>query len=248
MPLFQKKDLSRRVRILDAIRGAAVIAMIVHHAYVLLNFTRGVTFGFFSSGLFYALQMFFVSVFLLVSGVCTNYGRNVLKRGVIVFGAALLITLVTAVLLPAVGIEGLEIYFGILHMFGLSMLLYGLLRPAFDKCPAAPVAVLCCLLFAGWLVWMHFVPNMESPLGMMTLFGFPGKRFYSADYYPLLPYFFLFVCGAMIGRWIKAGKFPKWFYEFHFAPLEFVGRHSLLIYLIHQPIIFALIMLFFPKG
>ena len=55
---------TKRVYLLDVLRGIAVIAMIVHHGYVLLNFTKGVTFSFFSSGLFEFLQMFFVSVFL----------------------------------------------------------------------------------------------------------------------------------------------------------------------------------------
>ena len=245
MILFRKVDISKRVRILDALRGAAVLAMIVHHGYVLLNFMRGIEIGFFSSDYFPYIQMFFVGIFLLVSGICTNYSRSVAKRGVIVFAAAILVTLVTAVLLPLCGIGGLEIYFGILHMFGLSMLLYALLRPLLAKCPAAPVAVICFLLFIGWQIWMHFIPTMESPFGVMMLFGFPRESFYSADYYPLLPYFFLFVCGAMIGRPVKAGRFPKWFYDFHFAPLEFVGRHSLLIYLLHQPVILLIILLVF---
>lgn len=230
-----------RIYILDALRGLAVLGMILHHSYVLLNFTHGVEIEFFTSPAFYVLQSIFVGVFLLVSGICTNFSRNILRRGAIVFGAAILITLVTAVALPAVGMTGLEIYFGILHMFGLSMLLYGLLKPLFDKCGTVFLLLVSVTLYIGQSIWMAFVPYFESPFNFTMIFGFPSKHFYSADYYPLLPYFFLFVAGAMIGRWVREHRFPNWFYGFRCRPLEFVGRHSLVIYVIHQPIVFAVI-------
>ncbi len=232
-----------RVYILDALRGIAVCGMIFHHGYVLLNFTKGVTFDFFSSTLFEVLQMLFVSVFLLVSGICTNYSRNIAKRGAVVFGAALVVTLVTAVFLPLVGITGLEIYFGILHMFGLSMLLYACIRPILTRCNVVIICVVCIVLFIGQSIWMEFVPFVNDPYNILMIFGFPSRSFYSADYYPLLPYFFMFIAGTAIGRPIKAGNFPNWFYSFRAPFFEFIGRHSLLIYLLHQPVIFGLIML-----
>ena len=228
-----------RVYFLDILRGISVIAMIVHHSYVLLNFTRGVTFAFFTSPLFEVLQMLFVSIFLLVSGICTNYSRSVAKRGALVFGAAMIVTLVTAVILPAFGIRGLEIYFGILHMFGLSMLLYALIRPVMAKCNTILGCVVCIVAFVLYNIWMYYVPFSKSDIWMV--FGFPSPNFYSADYYPLLPYFFLFVAGTMIGRWVKNGKMPTWFYRVRMPILEFVGRNSLFIYLLHQPVVLALI-------
>ena len=233
----------KRVYLLDVLRGAAVIAMIVHHSYVLLNFTRGVTLAFFSSTLFDVLQIFFVSIFLLVSGICSNYSRNIAKRGVIVFGAALIVTLVTAVLLPQFGFTGLEIKFGILHMFGLSMLLYACLRPILEKCNTVVTIVISIALFVAYNIWTSYIPFVESPYNVLMIFGFPSRSFYSSDYYPLLPYFFLFVAGGALGRLVKAGKMPRWFFTVRVPFLEFVGRHSLLIYLLHQPIVFALIML-----
>ncbi len=234
--------LNGRIHILDALRGLSVIAMIVHHSYVLLNFVRGVTFDFFTSPLFEALQIIFVSIFLLVSGVCTNFSKNVAKRGTVIFGAAVLVTLATALFLPMCGVQGLEIYFGILHMFGCAMLLYALLRPLLDKLPWQPVFYVCIVLFIVYYFWMSKVPFFESPYNFTMIFGFPSRSFYSADYYPLFPYFFLFVAGAMVGRSIKGREFPKWFYDFRFRPFEFVGRHSLLIYLLHQPIVYLLIL------
>ena len=232
-----------RVYILDAVRGVAVCGMILHHGYVLLNFTKGVTFDFFSSTLFEVLQMIFVAAFLLVSGICTNYSRSVARRGAVVFGAAIIITLATAVVLPLVGITGLEIYFGILHMFGLSMLLYACLRPLLERCNPIALSVISVLLFIAQYIWMEYVPFVEDPYNIFMIFGFPSREFYSADYYPLFPYFFMFIAGTAIGRPIKAGTFPEWFYRARLPFFEFVGRHSLVIYLLHQPIIFGLIML-----
>jgi len=232
-----------RVYILDVLRGIAVCGMIFHHGYVLLNFTKGVSFSFFSSTLFEVLQMLFVSVFLLVSGICTNYSRSIAKRGLVVFGAAIVVTLATAVVLPAFDITGLEIYFGILHMFGLSMLLFACVKPLLERCNPVIICTVCLLLFFGQSIWMYFVPYVEAPYNRLMILGFPSREFYSADYYPLLPYFFMFVAGTAIGRTIKDGKFPDWFYSFRMPFFEFIGRHSLIIYLLHQPVIFGLIML-----
>ena len=238
-----KNKENNRVYILDAFRGMAVCGMIFHHSYVLLNFTYGVTFSFFSSTLFEVLQMVFVSVFLFVSGICTNYSRSTAKRGAVIFGAAIVVTIVTAVAMPLLGIYGLEIYFGILHMLGLSMLLYACIRLILNRCDPALICVFCLILFIGQSIWMEFVPYANDPYNILMVFGFPSKNFYSADYYPLFPYFFMFVAGTAIGRWIKKGFFPIWFYRFRAPFFEFIGRHSLLIYLLHQPIIFGIIML-----
>ena len=232
-----------RVYILDAVRGVAVCGMIFHHGYVLLNIINNVTFSFFSSRLFEVLQMIFVAAFLLVSGICTNYSRSIARRGAVVFGAAIIITIATAVVLPLVGIVGLEIYFGILHMFGLSMLLYACLRPLLERCNPMLLSIICVVLFIAQSIWMKYVPFVDDPYNIWMIFGFPSRDFYSADYYPLFPYFFLFVAGTALGRPIKAGTFPKWFYNVRLPAFEFIGRHSLVIYLLHQPIIFGLIML-----
>lgn len=238
------KNPNNRVYILDALRGIAVIGMIIHHGYVLLNLLKGIEIPFFTSPLFEVLQTLFVSVFLLVSGICTNYSRSIAKRGAIVFGAAIIITLVTAVLLPALNVRGLEIYFGILHMFGLAMLFYALLKPVLDRCDPFIICVVSVILYILWSIWMYFVPFASTRYNVFMIFGFPTQEFYSADYYPLFPYFFMFVTGTAIGRYVKEMKFPRWFYTCRIPIFEFIGRHSLLVYLLHQPIIFGLILLF----
>lgn len=234
----------QRVYILDALRGIAVVGMIIHHGYVLLNLIKGVDIPFFSSVLFEVLQTLFVSVFLLVSGICTNYSHNIIRRGTLILGAAIVITVVTAVILPALQVNGLEIYFGVLHMFGASMLLYACLQPLLRRVNTSLLCIVSIALYIVWSIWIYFVPYVNGTNNLLMIFGFPSADFFSADYYPLFPYFFMFIAGTAIGRWILEGKFPKRFYTARISAFEFVGRHSLLIYLLHQPIIFMLILLF----
>ncbi len=230
----------QRVYALDWIRGIAVIGMVLHHGLFTLEtvswiFGLPITFEFLQTNWFFGLQTVFVAIFLLISGICTSFSRNVLRRGAIVTGAACLITLVTGILLPAVGVEGLDIWFGVLHMIGVSMLLYGLFT-----CKKRWVPVVTALvLFLLYFFMVHF-PDSGYSAGLLMILGFPFEGFYSADYYPLLPYFFLFLAGTFLGPLVKERRLPEKFYALRIKPLEWVGRHALWVYLAHQPLFFAL--------
>ncbi len=236
---------TERISALDWIRGIAVLGMILHHALfafeqVAWSFGYDIEFQILDTWTFWVLQEVFVGIFLMVSGICTAFSRSVLRRGIIVTGAALAVTVVTAILLPALGVVGLEIWFGILHMFGFSMLLYGLFTCKNRWVPVAGGILLFCLYLAavtcrgmGWVDWA------------LTVLGFPFEGFYSADYYPLLPYFFLFLAGTFLGPLVREHRLPEWFYTLRIRSVEWIGRHSLWIYLMHQPILFALIALGF---
>ena len=168
---------------------------------------------------------------------CIGNGGHLSEGGgLIVTAAALAVSAVTCLLLPALGIYGLEIRFGILHMFGLSMLLYGLFTCKKRWIPALTGAVLFCL----WLA-VVVCPGSAYSETVLIAVGITPDGFYSADYYPLLPYFFLYLAGTFIGPAVKEGKFPRWFYAARLKPIEWVGRNSLLIYLLHQVILFGII-------
>lgn len=229
-----------RVYILDAFRGAAVLGMVLHHSLVSYEIMFGTVVSFLYTDAFHAVQLLFVAVFLLVSGICTNYSRNIMRRGVTVFAAALVVSFATCVVMPAIGLYGLNIYFGILHMFGLSMILYALLKKALDRInPAVGIAVFT-LLFAAYYCFYSTGPTGSSYF--MMLFGILPEDIGSyGDYYPLLPYFFLFISGTYIGKYIKNGAFPQRFYALRCKPLELCGRYSLWVYVLHQPVIFGIL-------
>lgn len=234
-----------RIYSLDWLRGIAVCGMVLHHGLFALEqvsymFGAPIEFWVLQTKTFWVLQEIFVGLFLLISGICTVFSRSVLRRGLIVSGAALLVTLVTGVVLPALGISGLQIWFGILHMFGLSMLLYGLFTSQKRWVPIATAVA----LFVFWLA----VITCEGALwaeNCKAVVGIIPAGFYSADYYPLLPYFFLFLAGTFLGPAVRDRKLPKWFYTARLRPIEWIGRNSLWIYIAHQPILFGLFFLIY---
>ena len=80
--------------------------------------------------------------------------------------------------------------------------------------------------------------TVETP--HLWILGLRTADFVSADYFPLLPWIFIFLFGASLGGRIKERRLPERFYGLACPPLEAVGRHSLLIYLLHQPVLMGL--------
>lgn len=253
----------KRVVILDTLRGFAIIAMIVQHflfdvSYIFYDpsasgglltffkFCRTVTN---SDILLHFLQPAFQCLFVLISGIACRYSRSNLKRGFKACACAALLSLLTVVILPSVNpslFSGCEIYFGILHLLGISMILWALCRKGFDRlCEnkilniAIPV-ILAVVFFVFYCVSM----GAYNVKGLFWL-GIPSLTFFSADYFPILPWTALFFIGAWIGKYIHAGRFPKRFYSVKPNFFGHVGRHTLIIYLLHQPVVFGICYLIF---
>lgn len=166
------------------------------------------------------------SVFFLISGVTVTLGHSYLRRGFTVFGCGILVSVVTC-------LAGMPVRFGVLQSLGCCMLLWCFFRGASPKrLLAAGIAVAVTgLLFAGILVRAAFL----YPLGLTA------PDFTSADFFPLFPYFGYFLLGAACGKRFypdKTSLFPR-FPRFSFLCL--CGRHSLAIYLIHQPVLIGAI-------
>ena len=150
------------------------------------------------------------------------------RRGLQLAVISLGVTLVTFLNNPAN-----FIVFGILHCLSACAILYALLRPALARIPhtLAPVLWITLTVLFGWLTAV-VVPDS----GWFWLFGFENARFVSADYYPLFPWFFVYLLGAWAGPYIFAHRLPAWFYRLRCAFLEKIGRWSLWVYLLHQPV------------
>ena len=113
--------------------------------------------------------------------------------------------------------------------------------------------VVCAALFlvtrhlqSGYLQ-IPFLLRVTLPSGWyqswLAPLGLPGPGFSSADYFPLLPWCFVFAAGTVVGRLAKAGKFPAWTYPSRVPFFSFLGRHALLIYIVHQPVIYGAALL-----
>ena len=103
----------KRIYLLDEIRGIAILAMIVHHAFLDVGTVLGLDWGYEIFNFLCCFQPLFWTAFILISGICSQLSRNSVKRGAVVFAAAVLITFVTAVVMPKLNMMKSEIYFDI---------------------------------------------------------------------------------------------------------------------------------------
>ena len=237
----------RRIEILDELRGFAIAAMVVHHFFLDVGDILGLQWGYDVFNALCVVQPLFWAIFIIISGICTRLSRSSIKRGLIVLACGGIITLVTAVIMPKMGIEGAEIYFGVLHFLGCSMIIAGLLMPLIKKIKAPVGMVICILMF----LITYGINSRELLFGLVELsvpktnilapLGLFNDSFHSADYFSILPWIFIFLFGAFLGEYAKNGSFPEWCYKKRSKVFSFVGRNSLWFYVGHQAVLYALL-------
>ena len=140
----------KRIELLDELRGFAILAMIVHHFFLDVGDILQLDWGYKIFNELCTVQPIFWAIFIIISGICSRLSRNAVKRGLIVFGAGLVITFVTVVIMPRLmGIDGAKIYFGILHCLGACMIITGLAMPLIEKIDARIGVLICAVLFSA---------------------------------------------------------------------------------------------------
>lgn len=227
---------------MDAMRGLSLCLMVIHHFLYDLVVFAGAPSWFFWNPVFEVLHYFFAGLFILLSGVSSNFSRSNTKRGLKALAVALGITVVTYFM-------EMPILFGVLHLLGTCMLLYGLTQNRWQDWQRRneKAQPLVCIL--GILVFARLVNGYPTTIPHLWMFGLTTPDFYSSDYFPLLPWMFVFLLGTWAGRYVREGRLPRWFYEAKAPLLAAVGRRSLLIYVAHQPVLYGLTMLLvFVKG
>lgn len=238
-----KSDASHaRIHFMDEVRGFAVLCMIFYHAFYSLAFVFGVDWGLKLLLFFMPAEPFFAGLFIFISGISSDLSHSNLKRGAKLLAVALLVTLVTAVFLPAEAI-----WFGILHFLSCAMLLFGCIQKPIRHVPLAAGLPVCAVLYLatfqvgeGIAFFGVNLPRALYRTDWLAPLGFHSPSFYSADYFPVLPWIFVFLAGTFVGRLAAAGRFPKWMYTRRIPFLSWLGRHALIVYIVHQPVIFVL--------
>lgn len=239
----------QRIRILDAVRGFAVLLMVCYHLF----FTFGSLFHF----------PFFLKTFLLIEPYAPPVISSLFifacayscklsswKRGAKIFLCGLLLSFITIFILPLLGMADEGIYFGILHFLGIAVLLSPLIFLLVKKIPNAVGVPLWIALAIGSRDLMNhgfFGVKIHDPFSSVNLlfpFGIYHGNFRSADYYPIFPYIFVFALACQIVQKIPTKNLPKFAYQKCCPPLEFLGRHAMIIYLLHQPGIYLLGLIF----
>ncbi|NOX71569.1 MAG: DUF1624 domain-containing protein [Candidatus Micrarchaeota archaeon] len=234
---------------IDFLRGIAIVMMIVYHILFDMNYFDLMNIDLHSLPIFFFARSIPV-IFIMVAGISfyISYERasgkmgkgellaKYIKRGAWIFSWGLIITITSWIFVPEE-----FIVFGILHFIGISIILsYPLLGKDIDYLLLASASIILgafLLPFASvnfpYLLWLGFVP----------------KGFHTLDYFPIFPWIGFMFAGMHIGKtFYRDGKRQ---FRWKNAPKDiistiicFLGRHSLLIYILHQLVILSFLYLF----
>ncbi len=229
---------------IDGVRGFAVILMVIFNwAFALQYFLIYSVGGWLFWWLF---PRAIATMFIVIAGISFAISYSKMKtekektktavykkyifRGGKIFLLGMLATLATWLFSP----QG-TILFGILHLLGVAIML----APIFRNLGrwnlvfgiifiVIGVALQTFIVSYPWLLWAGIRP----------------ENFYTFDYFPLFPWLGVFLIGMFAGNELyKNGK--RRFNIFHepatTKPLSYLGRHSLLIYVLHQPVLIAVL-------
>ena len=239
-----------RYRLIDSLRGFALLNMVAFHLCYDIFMIYGVDDNWALRPESVAWERFICVSFILISGISLNFSKHAYRRGLIVSGCGALITLVTAIAMPDE-----IILFGVLSCIGACMLIAQALRRLLEKCNPFAGAAAAFALFGfsyglpdGFLGFFNtklaVLPEELYRFRPLAFFGFPDADFYSSDYFPLFPWIFLFVCGFFLWRALTELNLDRLFVR-GVPVLDYLGKYSLWIYMIHQPVLMGVCVLIF---
>jgi len=234
---------------IDLLRTIAIVGMITFHTLYLLNYfdihntgVPGVPYGFWwwfpkvTGGTF----IFLAGVSLTITHSRSKRMSGFMLRGLKIFAWGIGITLITWL----ISREG-YVRFGILHFFGIAFIL----APFFTRFRFINLILGIALMAIGiylqeqrvfvdfpWLLWLGLMP----------------RGFWTMDYWPLLPWFGLFLVGMFCGKILyPQGNRRFNIHEFNdlvTSALTLPGRHPLVIYLAQWPVVIGVLLLLFPAN
>lgn len=229
---------SRRIWEIDFLRGLSIILVVCYHLLYDLGAYVGVQrfFGFstdLTTVAWTIAQYFFAGLFIVLSGTSSTLTRSNVRRGLRLLAVSLLVTAITYVFDPASAV-----WFGILQLLAVSILIFG---AVFEK--AKPVACAVWGVFVlGLGAALHFVKKgMTIRFDWLLPFGIHSPDYSSFDYFPLIPWFGIFLIGAAMGKSVYAPRQSLLPWDLPQTFVNAAGRHSLLIYIAHQPVILAVL-------
>lgn len=252
-----KKPLAKdRAWELDFLRGIALLMMLFMHMSWDVRYEFGVDcFSYLEKGWFWSfVHPIIVVLFVSVSGICCTFSRNNVKRGLKLLGATLALDIGTIIATYFLDINCL-IIFNVLAVLTCGVFLYVLLSFIEKKLKVKYDVMNLIMGLAGLYIVIcgcdiHYMDYAtDNPVFIPVGFSIKGTP-WMADYMPLFPWLGVFLIGCAIGRlcykdkktlFAGRGKVMKAVSR----PVEFIARHSLIIYLAHQPIVYGILFVIF---
>ncbi|MDO4188052.1 MAG: heparan-alpha-glucosaminide N-acetyltransferase [Lachnospiraceae bacterium] len=245
-----------RLNIVDEARGFTLISMILYHFMWDLKYIAMFDIDWYAGPVGYVWQKSICISFIFISGFCFCFGKNRLKRSARIFICGIVITTVTLIVMP----EN-RIVFGILTFIGTAGIftilvdrLHTRLEKILNKKTLNLTMIIgMVLLFVVFFRvndgFIYILKRTELPKYLYkgyiaTFVGFPDPTFFSTDYFAILPWTFLYLAGYYTNRVVmNNNKIVTCLSENHIPIISNIGRKSLIIYMFHQPVLYAIMLL-----
>jgi uncharacterized membrane protein len=236
----ERTDRPQRIWEIDFLRGLSIILMVGYHILFDLGEFSGVRrfLGFstnLSSTAWTIAQFFFAGLFVVLSGISSSLSRSNAKRGVRLLIVSFVVTAATYWFDPKSAV-----YFGILQCLAVSIFLYG---AAFQKAGTVACAAWGAVVLGARAALPILTKGLTIRSDWLLPFGIHSPSFSSFDYFPLIPWLGVFLVGAALGKSVYASRRSLIPARLPGTFVNWAGRHSLLIYIVHQPVIIGVLVL-----
>ncbi len=213
---------------IDFLRGIGIILMLISNFVTDLQIFLNYPYNPF----WYFFAIFTASIFVFTSGATfyVNYTikrnfKRILRRFLKLMTLGFSITLITYFLFK----QG-TIYFGILHFLALAWIL---------AIPFYYIKITIPLSFI-FITLYFYISTVHAQTYFLLPIGITPQNFYTFDYFPIFPWFGVFLLGFEFGKFVMKRKRER-----RSKMICWLGRNSLKIYLIHQPIIVSILLILF---
>ena len=264
-PLFLRSK--KRIHGLDFLRGLCVLLMILDHASYdimmlpwlcdnfheinnpfLISLSEWIYNDWWGSSTRMVIRLTVVCIFFSLSGICSTFSRNNLIRSIKLLLAAGILSAATNLAFNLFALD-IEIVFGVVHCFAVSVLIFAALEFLLKDNSKYACLAFGLLIFAwGLLIDFSNIQYTHSLSGVHNLPDFLrvmiGTHYYGADCFGILPFAGIFLIGACGGKLLYKYRKPyaPVFEKIPFRPVCFVGRNALWFYLLHQVVVYVIIV------
>lgn len=222
------KFMGVRLMEIDALRGVAIVGMVIFHGVydlIILDVLSIEPYAWPQIIVVRAVQFLFLGLVGVSIHLSSRGAKAQLRRGLTIFSCGLLVSLATWLTFPDQYVR-----FGVLHFIGVSIPIVALFK---NHKAWAVFAALVCILLGSLVSGVKVEVPWLFPIGLTTV------NFSSFDYFPLFPWLAVPLLGLVVGEIVYSKHKPTRLAVLAKVPgLTAMGRHSLAIYLLHQPVLY----------